>query len=136
MSRELFGTDGVRAIAGQYPLDDAGAESIGRAIGTQFAAAGQQIALACDTRESSDHLVKMLAKGLQEVGVGVVFIGVIPTPGLAYITSQHDEFVAGIMVTASHNPYEFNGVKVFSAIGGKLPDAAEERLNRDIESGV
>ena len=136
MSRELFGTDGVRGLAGQYPLDDAGAEAIGRAVGTQFARAGEQIVIGCDTRESSAHLVEMLAKGLQAVGVHVVFIGVLPTPGLAYITAQHDEFVAGVMVTASHNPYEFNGVKVFSASGSKLPDEAEERLNTDIESGV
>ncbi len=136
MSRTLFGTDGVRGLAGQYPLDDAGAEAIGRAVGAQFARAGEQIVIACDTRESSEHLVDMLARGLQGVGVKVVFIGVIPTPGLAYITAQHDEFVAGVMVTASHNPYEFNGVKVFSAGGSKLPDDAEERLNHDIESGV
>lgn len=136
MSRTLFGTDGVRGLAGQYPLDDAGAEAIGRAVGAQFARDGEQIVIACDTRESSGHLVDMLARGLQGVGVKVVFIGVIPTPGLAYITAQHDEFVAGVMVTASHNPYEFNGVKVFSAGGSKLPDDAEERLNHDIESGV
>lgn len=136
MSRELFGTDGVRGLAGQYPLDDAGAEAIGRAVGTQFARAGEQIVIGCDTRESSTHLVEMLAKGLQAVGVNVVLIGVLPTPGLAYITARHDEFVAGVMVTASHNPYEFNGVKVFSAGGSKLPDDAEERLNTDIESGV
>ncbi len=136
MSRTLFGTDGVRGLVGQYPLDDAGAEAIGRAVGAQFARDGEQIVIACDTRESSGHLVDMLARGLQGVGVKVVFIGVIPTPGLAYITAQHDEFVAGVMVTASHNPYEFNGVKVFSAGGSKLPDDAEERLNHDIESGV
>lgn len=136
MSRELFGTDGVRALAGQYPLDDAGATAIGRAVGTQFATPGQQIVIACDTRESSTHLVEVVSKGLQQVGVNVVFIGVIPTPGLAYITAQHPEFVAGVMITASHNPYEYNGIKVFSPAGGKLPDAAEERLNYDIESGV
>ncbi|MBL8121135.1 phosphoglucosamine mutase [Candidatus Saccharibacteria bacterium] len=136
MSRELFGTDGVRAIAGQYPLDDAGATAIGRAVGTQFAEPGQQIVIACDTRESSTLLVEIISNGMRQVGVNVVFIGVIPTPGLAYITAQHSEFVAGVMITASHNPYEYNGVKVFSPAGGKLPDAAEERLNHDIEAGV
>lgn len=136
MSRELFGTDGVRGLAGQYPLDDVGAVAIGRAVGTQFAAVGEQIVIACDTRESSEHLVEMLAEGLEGVGVQVVFAGVVPTPGLAYITAKHSEFVAGVMITASHNPYEFNGVKVFSAEGSKLPDDAEERLNYDIENGV
>ncbi|MGB4800828.1 MAG: phosphoglucosamine mutase [Candidatus Saccharimonadales bacterium] len=136
MSRELFGTDGVRALAGTYPLDDAGAAAIGRAIGAQFACASQHIVIACDTRESSEHLVETISQGLQSVGVNVVFAGVMPTPGLAYVTAHHDEFVAGVMITASHNPYEFNGVKVFSATGSKLPDAAEEQLNHDIESGV
>ncbi|QQS19556.1 phosphoglucosamine mutase [Candidatus Saccharibacteria bacterium] len=136
MSRELFGTDGVRALAGQYPLDDIGTVAIGRAVGTQFARDKEHIVIACDTRESSTHLVQMITQGLQAVGVNAVFAGVLPTPGLAYITAQHDEFVAGIMITASHNPYEFNGVKVFSASGSKLPDDAEERLNHDIEAGV
>lgn len=136
MSRELFGTDGVRAIAGEYPLNDAGAVAIGRAIGTQFANPTDEIVISCDTRESSEHLVQMLSQGLRNVGANVVFAGVLPTPGLAYLTAKHDEFVAGVMITASHNPYEYNGVKVFSAAGGKLPDDAEERLNRDIELGV
>lgn len=136
MGRELFGTDGVRAVAGEYPLDDAGARAIGRAIGTQFAEADQQIVIACDTRESSEHLVELVSAGMREVGVNVVFVGIMPTPGLAYITAQHAEFVAGVMITASHNPYTDNGVKVFAADGGKLPDSAEERLNVDIEVGV
>lgn len=136
MSRALFGTDGVRGLAGKYPLDDAGTEAIGRAVGTQFAEPGQQIVLACDTRESSEHLVQKVSDGLRGVGVNVVFIGVLPTPGLAYITAQHEAFVAGVMITASHNPYEFNGIKVFSSRGSKLPDDAEERLNHDIEAGL
>lgn len=136
MSRELFGTDGVRAIAGEYPLDDTGLVAIGRAVGTQFATENQTIVIACDTRESSRHLVDKLSEGLQAVGVHVVFIGVIPTPGLAYITRTHDDFVAGIMVTASHNTFEYNGVKVFSKDGGKLPDEAEAKLNEAIEAGV
>lgn len=136
MGRELFGTDGVRGLAGEYPLNEVGAVAIGRAVGTQFAAGGEQIAIACDTRESSDLLVEQIAAGLQQVGVHAVFVGVMPTPGLAYVTKLHPEFVAGIMITASHNTYEYNGVKVFSGDGGKLPDDAEERLNTDIEQGV
>lgn len=136
MSRELFGTDGVRGLANEYPLDDAGSEAIGRAVGTYFAKAGQQIVIACDTRESSERIVRQVAKGLQGVGVRVVFIGVLPTPGLAYITAQHDNFVAGVMITASHNPYEFNGVKVFGPDGGKLPDDTEEKVSHDIAHGV
>ncbi|QQS19235.1 hypothetical protein IPL68_06685 [Candidatus Saccharibacteria bacterium] len=123
-------------MAGEYPLDDAGCEAIGRAVGTQFAEQGQQIVIACDTRSSSQQIVEIVSKGLVGVGVKVTFVGVIPTPGLAYLTATHDEFVAGVMITASHNTYEFNGVKVFSAQGSKLPDEAEAKLNYDIENGV
>ena len=136
MSRELFGTDGVRGLANEYPLDDAGAEAIGRAIGTYFAEAGEQIVIACDTRESSERIVNQVSKGLQGVGVQVVFMGIVPTPGLAYVTAQNDNFVAGVMVTASHNTYEFNGVKVFGPDGGKLPDDIEEKMTHHIELGV
>lgn len=136
MSRNLFGTDGVRGIVGEYPLDDAGVYAMGRAAGTEFAVSGDTILVACDTRESSRHLVDMISKGLMEVGVNVIFTGVIPTPGLAYLTATHDEFVAGVMITASHNPYEYNGVKIFDAKGGKLPDESEERVNELIENGT
>lgn len=136
MSRELFGTDGVRGLAGQYPLNAEGAERIGRAVGTQFAEPEQTIVIAHDTRESSPQLARWIADGLRGVGVNVVSAGVIPTPGLAYITKTHPGFVAGIMITASHNTFEYNGIKVFDAAGSKLPDNAEERLNDDIEHGV
>lgn len=136
MSRELFGTDGVRGLAGEYPLDANGAERIGRAVGAQFAEPGKTIVIAYDTRESSEQLAEWISNGLCGVGVNVVSAGVIPTPGLAYITKTHPEFVAGVMITASHNTFEYNGVKVFDAQGSKLPDNAEERLNNDIESGV
>ncbi len=136
MSRALFGTDGVRGLAGQYPLDDAGAVMIGRAVGTLFAQQGQSVVIAGDPRESSASLVAALTKGLIAVGVNVVNIGVIPTPGLAYLTRQNDEFAAGVMVTASHNPYEYNGVKVFDSKGGKLSDEIEAQLNNLIENAV
>lgn len=136
MSRALFGTDGVRGIAGEYPLDQVGATKIGRAVGTHFAEAGQGIVLACDPRESSADLVQYVSDGLAQVGVNVVFVGVIPTPGLAYITRENDEFVAGVMITASHNPSEYNGIKVFDRNGDKLPDSTEATLNSLIENGV
>ncbi|HEX4774540.1 MAG TPA: phosphoglucosamine mutase, partial [Candidatus Saccharimonadales bacterium] len=136
MTRELFGTDGVRGLAGEYPLNDEGAQRIGRAVGTHFAQAGQQILIGCDPRESSAQLVKALTEGLNSVGINVVSAGMLPTPGLAYITREHDEFVAGIMVTASHNPYQYNGIKVFDANGGKLPDNTEAIINHLIEEGA
>jgi phosphoglucosamine mutase len=136
MSRELFGTDGIRGLAGQYPLDSAGVHSIGMAVGTQFGAPGKQIVIGCDTRESSSQIVNDLTAGLVAVGVDVVIVGVIPTPGLAYLTRENEQFAAGVVVTASHNPYEHNGVKVFDSKGEKLPDDTEAILNSLIKDGV
>lgn len=136
MTRALFGTDGVRGLAGDYPLDTVGARGIGRAVGTLFAKPGQRVVIGRDTRESSAPLVADLMAGLMSVGVDVTSLGVIPTPGLAYITREHDNFVAGIMVTASHNTYEYNGVKVFDSLGDKLSDDTEAELNHLIETGV
>lgn len=136
MGRDLFGTDGVRGLAGKYPLDEAGAKRIGEAVGKHFAEPGQRIVIGCDTRESSEALVSALTAGLTAVGVNVTSLGVIPTPGLAYLTREGQDFVAGVMVTASHNPYEYNGVKVFDGNGDKLTDDTETQLNGLIESGV
>jgi phosphoglucosamine mutase len=136
MGRQLFGTDGIRGLAGQYPLDQAGAEQVGRAVGVQFAEPGQQVVIGCDPRESSADLVEALVTGLTAVGVDVTLAGVLPTPGLAYVTREGSEFMAGIMVTASHNLYQYNGIKVFDAHGDKLPDNAEAALNKLIKEGV
>jgi phosphoglucosamine mutase len=134
-ARDLFGTDGVRGLAGQYPLDTPGATSIGAAVGTYFAKPGQTIIIGCDTRQSSTKLVADLVAGLTKVGVQVTQVGVITTPGLAYITRE-GSYVAGVMVTASHNPFTYNGVKVFDGQGGKLDDTTEAALNNLIVSGV
>lgn len=136
MNRDLFGTDGLRGLAGQYPLDDAGAERVGMAIGAQFAGPGQQIIIASDPRESSAGLVEAIIRGLTATGVNVTSIGIIPTPGLAYLTRENDTFAAGVMITASHNPYQYNGVKVFDRHGDKLSDATEAGLNDLIKKGV
>ncbi len=136
MSRELFGTDGVRGMAGEYPLDEAGATAIGLAVGTHFAKPGEQVVIGCDPRESSEGLVKAVAAGLNRAGADVVLAGVLPTPGLAYLTGNHDEFVAGVMITASHNPYRYNGIKVFDRGGGKLSDDTEVILNKLIKEGA
>lgn len=133
MSRALFGTDGIRGIAGKFPLDSAGCVLIGKAIGTHFAKPGQTILIASDPRASSETIVEDLSTGLNGAGVNVVSAGIIPTPGLAYLTRENDKFVAGVMVTASHNPAEFNGVKVFDKNGDKLSDATEAELNKLID---
>jgi phosphoglucosamine mutase len=134
MSRALFGTDGLRGLAGQYPLDQAGAVRIGQAIGMHFAQSGERVVMAHDPRESSTGLVEALVQGLTAVGVNVTLVGVMPTPGLAYLTREGSEFVAGVMVTASHNPVEYNGVKVFDRHGDKLTDETESALNQLIET--
>jgi phosphoglucosamine mutase len=135
VSRQLFGTDGIRGVANEYPLDDAGCKQIGKAIGVHFGKPGQSILVGYDPRESSPRICENVSDGLISVGVNVVIVGVIPTPGLAFLT-KNGNFSAGVMITASHNPYTDNGIKVFGPNGDKLPDDAEEELNSLIESTI
>jgi phosphoglucosamine mutase len=136
MIEQLFGTDGVRGLASEYPLDYKGCYAIGRAVGSHFAETGQTIVLACDTRESSARIINNIENGLNSTGINVVSAGVLTTPGLAYITKTNDRFQAGVMVTASHNPYQYNGVKVFDKNGNKLTQQVEQLLNKLIKDGV
>ena len=126
----------VWGLAGKYPLNSDGALQIGRAVGKRFCSEHDKVIIGHDTRESSSQIVHDLIEGLIEVGVHIVNIGVITTPGLAYLTREGDEFSAGIMVTASHNTYEYNGIKVFDAHGDKLSDNDEAELNQLIESTI
>lgn len=135
MTTSLFGTDGVRGVAGQYPLNADGARSIGAAVGRLFHVAGKPVLIGCDTRESSAGLVDQLTTGLISQGAKVIQVGVITTPGLAYLTRKQP-VAAGVMVTASHNPYQYNGIKVFDDNGNKLLDSTEAALNDLIEHGV
>lgn len=128
MIDKLFGTDGIRGVAGLYPLDKSGCIQIGKAIGVYFAKPGDKILIGCDPRQSSDEIVQNVTSGLVAVGVDVISVGVLPTPALAYLTKNSDA-VAGVMITASHNPYTDNGIKVFTSSGGKLLDETEEKLN-------
>lgn len=131
MNRELFGTDGVRGKAGQYPLDDKTVGQIGLAIAKQFGQPGAPILLGRDPRQSSPHISQVLAAAITDGGPDVKNIGVITTPGLAYLTRESDAS-AGVMITASHNPYPDNGIKVFTAKGEKLTDQQEVALNTAI----
>lgn len=133
VARQLFGTDGIRGKAGQYPLDRATAFGLGAALG-QWAkgqAATPKVLLGMDTRESGPWLARAVGTGLQAAGVEPVFAGILTTPGVAYLT-KHGPFVAGVMISASHNPYEDNGLKVFDHSGYKLPDAVELELEGQI----
>lgn len=135
MDREIFGTDGIRGQAYIYPLDEIGARQIGKAIALQFAKPGERIVIGHDPRESSIMLENAVATGLASQGIAVSVLGVIPTAGLAYITRTSDA-KAGVMITASHNPYTDNGIKVFSSEGTKLPDNVEADLNALIQSDL
>ena len=125
---QLFGTDGVRGVAGEFPLDRATVQSLGRALGMvlQKSASGRALraVLGEDTRESSPWLSRAVAAGLRSSGVEVSYAGVITTPGVAYLTRRHG-FDAGIMVSASHNPYADNGIKILAGTGTKLGEAQE-----------
>src|SRR5260370_26985343 len=133
MPRELFGTDGIRGVAGEYPLDPPTVTAIGAALGKWIAASGrdQQVIIGMDTRESGPTLASQIAGGLARHGVGVDFAGVTTTPGVAYL-AKNGPFAAGVMISASHNPYRDNGIKVLGHSGYKLPDEQEEALERGI----
>ncbi len=135
MSSQLFGTDGIRGPAGIYPLDAKGLLQIGKAVGACFTEPGEKVLVGWDPRESSEALTASLVEGLVAMGADVRKAGVIPTPGLAYL-SKAEDVRAGVMITASHNPYTDNGVKVFTHEGRKLPDDAQTEMNRLIGSDI
>ncbi len=124
----LFGTDGIRGIA-NVDLKPALADALGRATAQRLAAPGQAIVVGQDTRRSGDMFVAALTSGATSLGVDVHRVGVVPTPALAFLTGDGD-FAAGIMVSASHNPAEDNGLKVLDAAGLKLDDAVEDELEQ------
>jgi phosphoglucosamine mutase len=132
---ELFGTDGIRGVAGRYPLDRPTVWRIGCALGKvlakQVATKAVRVVLGEDTRESSVWVSKTLAAGLKSASAEVVYAGVITTPGIAFLT--HDRgFDAGVVVSASHNPYADNGIKVLSSAGTKLSESVELEIEREV----
>jgi phosphoglucosamine mutase len=131
--RQLFGTDGIRGIAGEYPFDRRTVYAIGRALGKRLAAraAGAAVVIGQDTRESSAWISAVLAAGLSGSKVKVVSAGVITTPGVAYL-ARANAMAAGIVISASHNPWKDNGIKVFGADGYKLSDELEHAIETDI----
>jgi phosphoglucosamine mutase len=141
---QLFGTDGVRGVAGEYPLDRTTVWRIGRALGSFLGRTVSrrplQVLMGEDTRESSTWMSRTLAAGLLSKGVEVVYAGVIPTPAVAYL-ARHHGFAAGAVISASHNPYEDNGIKILSSGGTKLAEAQELEIEsaigaEELEPGV
>ena len=134
--QRLFGTDGIRGIAGQYPLDKRTVEIIGRSIVSNLATdlgRAPSIVIGRDTRESGPKIEAALASGAIAAGASVKSAGVITTPGIAYLT-RAVPFDAGVVISASHNPYQDNGIKVFSPSGKKLADEMERRIEAQIIS--
>jgi len=129
--RKLFGTDGIRAVAGDYPLDKKTVHAIGRALGDHLPQGPRRVVIGQDTRESSAWIADTLACGLRESGVAVESAGVITTPGVAYLAHSRG-FSAGVVISASHNPWQDNGIKVFGGDGYKLADQTELEIESEI----
>jgi phosphoglucosamine mutase len=138
MSKQLFGTDGIRGVPGQYPLDDRTLERVGFALGdyllrSEATRSGPRVLIGCDTRESGPHIAEQIARGLSSAGADAIFAGVITTPGVAWLVGRQG-FSAGVVISASHNPYHDNGVKLISSSGMKFSDAIETCLEQGILS--
>jgi len=131
--RKLFGTDGIRAVAGDAPLDPKTIFAVGLALAHQLNGSSSQprIVLGMDTRESSPWIAAVLTAGLTQGGASVESAGVITTPAIAYLARRH-KFSAGVVISASHNPWQDNGIKVFGGDGYKLPDETELRIEDEI----
>lgn len=135
--RKLFGTDGIRGTANVHPMTPEIALALGRAIAHVFREAPgehKRILIGKDTRLSGYMFEDALASGICSMGVNVIQVGPVPTPALAFLTRDM-RCNAGVMITASHNPYQDNGIKFFAADGFKLPDEEEARIERLIETG-
>lgn len=134
MAKQLFGTDGIRGVAGTSPLDPATVTALGIALGDDLQRRNlgdKPVLVGMDTRESGPAIAAQLAAGLARTGVRTEFAGVITTPGVAYIT-RTEGYAAGVMISASHNPFQDNGIKVFAQTGYKLPDDEEHEIEEEI----
>jgi phosphoglucosamine mutase len=131
--KKLFGTDGIRGVAGQSPLDPPTIYAIGLALAHNLAAKSAQprILLGMDTRESSEWIAATLTAGLIAGGASIESAGVITTPAIAFLARTH-HFAAGVVISASHNPWQDNGIKLFGPDGYKLPDSIELAIEEEI----
>ncbi|MDE6606549.1 MAG: phosphoglucosamine mutase [Lachnospiraceae bacterium] len=133
----LFGTDGVRGVANEE-LTPTLAMQLGQAGAYVLSKENEHkptIMVGCDTRISGDMLANALMAGACSVGANVVYVGVVPTPAVAYLTKKY-KVDAGVVISASHNPVEFNGIKFFDGNGYKLPDSLEDEIEALIRSGM
>src|SRR5271170_2772802 len=131
--KKLFGTDGMRGVAGESPLDAATVYAVGLALAHTLAAktASPRVLLGMDTRESSDWIAATRTAGLTAGGALVESAGIITTPAVAFLAHTH-RFAAGVVISASHNPWQDNGIKLFGPDGYKLPDTVELAIEEEI----
>lgn len=131
--KALFGTDGIRGEAGQFPLDPATVSAIGFSLASHLAERidTPQIVLGRDTRESGEWIERALMAGAARAGAKCLSAGVITTPGVAFLTRKL-QASAGVVISASHNPYQDNGIKIFAPSGQKMDDAVERQIEADI----
>ena len=138
MSRKYFGTDGVRGTVGTFPIVPDFVVRVGYAAGKVLAKHSADehptVLIGKDTRISGYMLEACLQAGFSSAGVDIVLCGPIPTPAVAYLT-QALRLTAGVVISASHNPYSDNGIKFFSNEGMKLPDDIESEIEQELESG-
>ena len=129
----LFGTDGVRGKAGEYPLDVPTVRRIGAALARTLRRGNEPVRFLAgrDTRESGGWIERELAFGIQSQGGNLTSAGIIPTPAIAYLTPRM-AYTAGVVISASHNPFEDNGIKVFSGAGEKFTEALEAQVEAEI----
>lgn len=131
---KLFGTDGIRGRSGEFPLDDATIAAIGRAVGEHLRdrlGRGAMIITGRDTRESGEHIERVISAAASGTGARCLSAGVITTPGVAFLTAEGG-FDVGVVISASHNPYEDNGIKLFTPSGKKLNEQDERELEARI----
>jgi len=128
--KKLFGTDGIRGVAGQFPLDPITIHAVGLALAHHLGDS-PRVLIGEDTRESSDWIAAALTAGLVAAGATVESAGVIPTPAVAFLARAHN-FAAGVVISASHNPWVDNGIKLFGPDGYKLPDSTELAIEAEI----
>ena len=132
-TRKYFGTDGVRGLVGQYPISPEFVMRLGYAAGKVLASRGtNKVLIGKDTRISGYMLESALEAGFSAAGTDVVLLGPMPTPGIAYLTKTF-RAEAGVVISASHNPYYDNGIKFFSADGQKLPDDIEIAIEAELD---
>src|SRR5688500_13639848 len=137
--KKLCGTDGIRGMAGEFPLDEPTVAIFGRSLASKFKEQlGRQprIVTGRDMRESGPWIEKAFHAGALDAGAECKSAGIITTPGVAFIT-KHFQFDAGIVISASHNPYEDNGIKIFSPDGKKVGEETERFIENEIaEAGL